>query len=528
MRIGIPAESAEGERRVAATPESIAMVREQGFDVVVASGAGAHASLPDDVFVEAGAAIVTDDEAWGEVDIVAKVREPTLDEIARIRPGATLISFIWPAQHPELVDALAARGVTTLAMDCVPRITRAQKLDARSSMANITGYRAVVEAATVFGSFFTGQFTAAGRVAPATVLVIGAGVAGLAAIGAARGLGASVRAFDVRASVRDQITSLGAEFLEVPLDESGDGQGGYAREMSDAFHAAQMDLFYEQAATVDIVISTALIPGRPAPKLWEARAVQRMKPGSVVVDLAAEQGGNCELTVPGEVVERHGVTIVGYTDLASRMPRVSSRLYGTNIAHLLDDMGGAEGYRVDLDDEVVRGVLVTHGGDITWPPPEPVPAPAPTPVVAAPAPGPPQVAPTAPVADAVPAPADAARSSVPTVLASAVLVGLWLALRFGGFDERVDEALLQHLTVFVLSVFVGWQVIWSVSAALHTPLMSVTNAISGIIIVGGLLQARGSWSDPSVLLGAAAAFFAMINIAGGFLVTRRMLRMFRK
>ncbi len=460
-----------------------------------------------------------------------------MEEAARARAGQTVISFLFPAQHPELVEALRERGATVLAMDCIPRISRAQKVDALSSMANISGYRAVVEAANRFGSFFTGQMTAAGKVAPARVLIIGAGVAGLAAIGAAKGLGAIVRAFDVRPSVADQIRSLGAEFLTVEIEESGEGQGGYAKEMSKEFIDAEMALFRAQAKEVNIVITTALIPGKPAPKLWLADMVAAMKPGSVVIDLAAEQGGNCELTQPGqEIVSPGGVTVVGYTDFPSRMANVSSELYGTNLWHLLDEMGGAAGFKVDQGNDIVRGALVAHGGEKTWPPPPPRAEPRP----AAPAPAP-RVEPKPAHEPAVvkgrghghgapPAPPSKTAAMVMS-LVGIVAALAWMGLRFGQADATVGAdtaALLQHLTVFVLAVFVGWQVVWNVTPALHTPLMSVTNAISGIIVVGGILGARQADLDASVVVAVAATLFATINIAGGFLVTRRMLAMFRK
>ncbi len=526
MKVGIPKESHPGERRVAGTPDTVRKLIDFGFEVLVERGAGALANYPDPAYEEAGATLVDGADIWTAGDLILKVRAPKDLEIAAIREGAHLISFVQPAQNEELVRKLAAKKITLIAMDCVPRITRAQKMDALSSMANAAGYRAVIEAAQHYGSFFTGQITAAGRVPPTKVLVIGAGVAGLAAIGAARGLGAIVRAFDTREAVRDQVKSLGAEFLEIEIEEDGEGGGGYAKVMSPAYIEAEMEMFYEQAAEVDIVITTALIPGRKAPILWEKRAVERMKPGSVVVDLAAENGGNCELCAPGEITVHDGVTILGLTDLPSRMATVTSQLYGTNLTHLLDDMGRAEGYHIDLEDEVVRGAIVLHEGEKLWPPPKKEPPPEPEkkaePEQAA-APTPPKVAePTPPATPAKP------------MFGKGAFVGLalalvWLGLRFGYTGEMTPPMeFLQHLTVFVLACFVGWQVIWSVTAALHTPLMAVTNAISGIIIVGGLLQARGSWDTPSALLGGAAVLLATINIAGGFLVTQRMLKMFRK
>jgi NAD(P) transhydrogenase subunit alpha len=420
-------------------------------------------------------------------------------------------------------------------------------MDALSSMANIAGYRAVIEAANRFGSFFTGQFTAAGKVPPAKVLIIGGGVAGLAALGAAKGLGAIVRAFDVRPSVEDQVKSLGGEFLTVSIQESGDGQGGYAKEMSKEFIDAEYALFRAQAKEVDIVITTALIPGKPAPKLWLTDMVELMKPGSVIVDLAAEKGGNCELTRPGEVIEHKGVTIIGYTDLASRLAHVASDMYGTNLMHFLDEMGGAKGYKVDHDNDAVRPALVLEGGETRWPPPKKPEAPKPA--------AKPEAVKPAPVPVLAPRPADAAvrpaaiapeksrphghapaapsrGSAIAMSLVGLVLAGAWVYLRFGRGDVTAaasssSVALLQHVTVFVMAVFVGFQVVWNVTPALHTPLMSVTNAISGIIVVGGLLSSKGEL-NASVGVAVVATLLATINIAGGFLVTRRMLAMFRK
>src|SRR5215475_2154989 len=410
MKLGIVKETRAEERRVAASPAVVAKWVKGGWEVVVERGAGANASYPDAQYEAAGAAIVDRQTAW-QADIVLKLRPPAVAngacEADQMRDGATLISYIQPAENPELVERLAGKRLTVLAMDQVPRISRAQKMDALSSMANIAGYRAVVEAANRFGSFFTGQFTAAGKVPPAKVLIIGGGVAGLAALGAAKGLGAIVRAFDVRPSVEDQVKSLGGEFLTVSLQESGEGQGGYAREMSKEFIEAEYALFRAQAKEVDIVITTALIPGKPAPKLWLTDMVEAMKPGSVIVDLAAEKGGNCELTQPGEVVEHKGVTIVGFTDLASRMAHVASDMYGTNLAHFLDEMGGAKGYKVDHDNDAVRPALVLEGGEKRWPPPPPAKKTEPAAQVpaakAAKASGPMPVKP-APVPDAVPRP----------------------------------------------------------------------------------------------------------------------------
>lgn len=530
MIVGVPRENRDGERRVAATPHTVATLAGYGFDVVIESGAGVEASFPDAGYVAAGATLdESGDAAWG-ADLVLRINAPTSEEVARLAGGKALIGFLWPAQSADLLEQLKAKGTTALSMDCVPRITRAQKCDALSSLANIAGYRAVIEAANQFGSFFTGQFTAAGKVAPAKVLVIGAGVAGLAALGAARGLGAIVRAFDTRTAVKEQVESLGGEFLVLEFEESGEGKGGYAKVMSEEFIAAEMALFRQQAPEIDIVITTALIPGRPAPKLWMTDMVELMKPGSVVVDLAAAQGGNCEVTEPGRVIRHAGVTIIGYTDLTSRLATTASQLYGTNLTHLIDDMGRAHDWKIDLEDEVVRGALVTHAHEITWPPPSPAPKPDPAPALkeeASPAPKPepaPVVSPPAATQEAE------AKRSWSFEIAVVLAVGLWLWARttVTGGASPATAAFVHHLTVFVLACFVGWQVVWNVTAALHTPLMSVTNAISGIILVGGMLQARGEASDPALILGAVAVLLATINVAGGFLVTERMLKMFRK
>jgi NAD(P) transhydrogenase subunit alpha len=517
MKIGVPKEIRPGERRVAATPETIGRLKKLGFDIAIEHDAGAGASFYDDDYRNAGATVVDDPrDVWG-ADIVLKVQPPDvnsalgLHEADLLRPGAALVSFLWPGKNKELVDRLAARKVSAIAIDQVPRITRAQKMDALSSMANIAGYRAVIEAASFYGRFFTGQMTAAGRVPPAKVLVIGAGVAGLAAIGAARGLGAIVRAFDTRAAVRDQVKSMGAEFLEVNIEEEGEGGGGYAKEMSPAFIAAEMALFAAQAKDVDIIITTALIPNRPAPVLITEDMVKSMKKGSVIVDLAAENGGNCALTQPGSVVQRHGVHIIGYIDLPSRLAPTASVLYGNNLAYLLDDLGGAANFHIDLNDEVVRNSLIVHDGAVVWPPPRKEAPPAPAPSAAKP-----------------PVPVAAAKEQKPSrgtglaVTVGAVALALW------GIGFVAPPAFLSHLTVFALACIVGWQVVWNVTPALHTPLMSVTNAISGIIVVGGMLAISGPLSSPAVMLGAVAILLASINIAGGFLVTQRMLRMFRR
>ena len=517
--MGIPKEIYPGERRVAATPETVQRLQKLDFEVLVETGAGAAANFPDDAYEAAGCHIIADPaQLWDASDIVLKVRAPQhhpqldKDESDLLGEGQTLISFIWPAQNPELLERLAARKATVVAMDSVPRVTRAQKLDALSSMANIAGYRAVIEAAQHFGRFFTGQITAAGKVPPAKVMVIGAGVAGLAAIGTAKGLGAIVRAFDTRPVVKEQVESMGAEFLELNFEEEGTGQGGYAKVMSEEFIKAEMALFAEQAKEVDIIITTALIPGKKAPLLITREMVESMKDGSVVVDMAAEQGGNCEVTKPDEAYPYQGVTIIGYTDLPSRMASQSSQLYGTNLCHLLKDMGGSNEYHVDLEDEVVRGALVLHEGQVTWPPPKPA-----TP--------PPAPAKPAPQAEAV---AAAVEPEKPKSQLGSYLWPALAALALIGVGIGAPTSFLSHFTVFVLACFVGWQVIWNVVPALHTPLMSVTNAISGIIILGGMLQISGPLNSPTTILGAIAILVGTINVAGGFLVTQRMLQMFRK
>lgn len=514
--IAVPKEILPGECRVAATPNTSAVLAKMGFHICIESGAGEASGFTNDVYEAAGCEIIADTaELWSKADIVLKVRPPAWNESlerheADLLPtGKTLISFIWPAQQTELLDKLNARQATVLAMDAVPRISRAQKLDALSSMANIAGYRAVIEAAHQFGRFFTGQITAAGKVPPAKVLVIGAGVAGLAAIGAAKGLGAIVRAFDTRPVVKEQVESLGGQFLELEFEEDGTGSGGYAKVMSEEFIKAEMELFAQQAQDVDIIITTALIPGKKAPLLITKDMVESMKPGSVVVDLAAEQGGNCEVSEPDKIVNHRGVKVIGYTDLPSRMGAQSSQLYGTNLCHLLKDMGGAESFQIDCEDDVVRGALVLHEGQVMWPPP---PLQQPTPAA-------PKAA-TEPVPAAPSLPEKKSSSGwLWIVLAGAALVGLGLG---------APESFLSHFTVFILACFVGWQVIWNVVPSLHTPLMSVTNAISGIIILGGMLEISGPLQSPTTILGALAILVGTINIAGGFLVTQRMLKMFRK
>lgn len=512
MIIGVPSETHPGENRVALTPETAGRIHKLGHTLLVESGAGAAADIADEAYTEAGVEVVQGAAAvYERAEMVMKARAPSDSEVPRLRSGQILVSFIWPGQNEDLMSSLAERGVTAIAMDSVPRISRAQKLDALSSMANIGGYRAVVEAANQFGRFFTGQVTAAGKVPPAKVLVIGAGVAGLAAIGAARGMGAIVRAFDTRPEVAEQVSSMGGEFLMLEFDDAdGAGEGGYAKTMSDEFIAAEMALFREQAKDVDIVITTALIPGRPAPELWTTDMVESMKPGSVIVDLAAEQGGNCKLTRANEIVEHSGVKIIGYTDLPSRMAAQSSQLYGTNLRHLLTDLTPEKdgAVNVNMEDEVIRGATVIKDGEITWPPPPRLSA----------APAKPAAAPAMPNLTAA---AEEARPSNPWM--AMVICGIALL----AIGSVAPPDFMSHFTVFALACFVGYQVVWAVTPALHTPLMSVTNAISGIIVVGALLQISAS-SGFVVFLAAIATLIASINIVGGFLVTQRMLKMFRR
>ncbi|EKM0525746.1 Re/Si-specific NAD(P)(+) transhydrogenase subunit alpha [Cronobacter turicensis] len=510
MRIGVPKERVALETRVAATPKTVEQLLKLGFSVAVERDAGKLASFDDDAFIAAGASVVETAEVW-ESDVILKVNAPQDDEIERLRPGTTLMSFIWPAQNPQLLEKLAAKNVTVMAMDSVPRISRAQSLDALSSMANIAGYRAIVEAAHEFGRFFTGQITAAGKVPPAKVMVIGAGVAGLAAIGAANSLGAIVRAFDTRPEVKEQVQSMGAEFLELDFKEEAGSGDGYAKVMSEAFIKAEMALFAAQAKEVDIIVTTALIPGKPAPKLITREMVDSMQPGSVIVDLAAQNGGNCEYTVPNEIfVTPNGVKVIGYTDLPGRLPTQSSQLYGTNLVNLLKllckEKDGA--VVVDFDDVVVRGVTVIREGEVTWPAP-PIQVSA-QPQAAASAK--PKAAPVEP-----PAPSSPWRKYA--LIALAIILFGWLA-------NVAPKEFLSHFTVFALACVVGYYVVWNVSHALHTPLMSVTNAISGIIVVGALLQiGDGGWIS---FFSFIAILIASINIFGGFTVTQRMLKMFRK
>ena len=509
MLIGVPRELLDNESRVAATPKTVQQILKLGFEVIVEHDAGFKASFEDQAFAAAGAKIGDVAQVW-QADIIFKVNAPTDEEIALIKEGATLVSFIWPAQNPQLMEKLSAKKINVLAMDAVPRISRAQALDALSSMANIAGYRAVVEAAHEFGSFFTGQITAAGKVPPAKVLVIGAGVAGLAAIGAANSLGAIVRAFDSRPEVKEQVESMGASFLEIDFKEEGGSGDGYAKVMSEEFNRRALALYAEQAKEVDIIITTALIPGKPAPRLITKEMVASMKPGSVIVDLAAATGGNCELSKAGEVVVTDNqVKIIGYTDLPSRLPTQSSQLYGTNLVNLLKLLCKNKDGQIDInfDDVVLRGVTVVREGEITWPAP-------PIQVSAQPQ----QTKAASAVKKEDKKPTDPRKKY--GIMAAVGILFLWLT-------SIAPAAFLSHLTVFVLACVVGYYVVWNVSHALHTPLMAVTNAISGIIIVGALLQISQGKVFISVL-AFIAILVASINIFGGFRVTQRMLSMFRK
>ena len=525
--VGVPKETAAGEKRVATVPDVVAKLVKLGFQVAVESGAGDAANFADETYRAAGAKVVpTARDVWAGSDIVFKVRPPTEDEVAMLREGGTLIGFVWPAQNADLMQQLAARKATVLAIDCLPRqLSRAQKMDALTSMAGISGYRAVIEAAHAFGRFLNGQVTAAGKIPPAKVFIAGAGVAGLAAIGTAANLGAIVRANDTRAEVADQVVSLGGEFVKVDYEEEGSGGGGYAKVMSEGFQAAQRAMYAEQAKEVDIIITTALIPGKPAPKLITAEMVGSMKPGSVIVDMAAEQGGNCELTEPGQAVVKHGVTIVGYTDLVSRLAKQSSTLYSNNLLRLTEELCKTKDgtINVNFDDDAIRGLTVLKDGELTWPAPPPkLPAVAPKPKAAAVAP--------APKGHGHGAGEPMSVRGLATTFGLGALVFLLVGL-------YAPATFLSHFTVFVLACFVGYMVVWNVTPSLHTPLMSVTNAISSIIAIGALVQvappldAAGSANRPNALILGLAVFalvLTAVNMFGGFAVTRRMLAMFRK
>lgn len=518
LNIAVPIDTTPGETRVPVSPVTTKKLIDLGFNVTIETGAGTASQFSDADYTEAGATIESDiAKLYADADVLLKINGPAdshpktgQSELDMVGTGKTWISFLAPAQNADLLETFKKKEMSAIALEAIPRISRAQKMDILSSMANIAGYRAVVEAAHNFGRFFTGQVTAAGKIPPAKVLVIGAGVAGLAAIGAAKSLGAIVRAFDTRLEVKEQVESMGGEFLTVEIEEDGAGAGGYAKEMSKEFIEAEMALFMEQAKDVDIIITTALIPGKPAPKLITEDMVKAMRPGSVIVDLAAPNGGNCACTVKDEVAVAHDVKVVGYTNLAARAANQASTLLSNNILRLFEHLCEAKdgALNFDIEDEITRGCTVVHQKEILWPPPPPKlsaapkqPAKQPEPVAAEPA-----VKKAQPIA-------------LYWIIAGALMLGL---------GKVAPADFMGHFTVFVLAVFVGWQVIWNVSHSLHTPLMSVTNAISGIVVVGSLLQVSGSGSTLVTVLAGIGILFATINIAGGFFVTRRMLNMFRK
>ncbi|PYI30945.1 nicotinamide nucleotide transhydrogenase [Aspergillus indologenus CBS 114.80] len=519
LTVGVPREIFPNERRVAITPLNVALLLKKGFSrVLVERGAGENAEFLDKAYEEAGAVLVDRNTIWSQSQVVLKVRSPQLqgpnNEVRDLRQGSTIVSFLYPAQNKPLVEELAARGVTSFAMDMIPRISRAQVFDALSSMANIAGYKAVLEASNHFGRFLTGQATAAGKIPPGKVLVIGAGVAGLSAIASARRLGAIVRGFDTRPAVREQVQSLGAEFIEVDIQEDGSGQGGYAKEMSKEFIEAEMKLFMEQCQEVDIIVTTALIPGKPAPKLITKEMVAAMKPGSVIVDLAAEAGGNCEATVPGQLTKYKDVTIIGYTDLPSRLPTQSSTLYSNNITKFLLSMAPREkSFGIDLSDEVVRGSIVTMDGKILPPAPRPAPPPAPK------------------LEAAVPTKEQAELAVTPwqkvTRQVAATTAGMGTALALG---KATGPVFMGNLMTFGLAGLVGYRAVWGVAPALHSPLMSVTNAISGMVGIGGFFIMGGGYMPSTIpeALGAASVLMAFMNISGGFVITKRMLDMFKR
>ena len=518
MIVGSPKEIFKGEARVAMTPESAKQIQKLGYTCLLETGAGLTSNFSDKDYKDAGVQIVKSaSQLWKDSNIILKVRGPEKSEISKIQPNQHIISFIWPGQNKALLDSLSKKKVTVQAMDMIPRISRAQKMDALSSMANIAGYRAVIEAGNQFGRFFTGQITAAGKVPPAKILVIGAGVAGLAAIGTAQSMGAIVRAFDVRPEVAEQIESMGAEFLMLDFTSDGSGEGGYAKPASKEFIKKEMELFREQAPEIDIVITTALIPGMPAPKLWPKEMVDLMKPGSIVVDLAAEQGGNCEVTIPNKMVEtKNKVKVIGYTDLPSRMATQSSNLYSTNIRHMLDDLTPEKNGVpfTNMDDDVIRGATVVHNGKITFPPPKPKIAAIAKHVEKT-------VQKTQEELDKEKTEAEKASGRTQIIL---LIIGAFLTWFIGLY---APSDFMQHFIVFILSCFVGYQVIWNVSHSLHTPLMAVTNAISSIIIIGALLQMKTD-NDIVSILALISVFIATINIVGGFMVTKRMLAMFQR
>ncbi|MGZ3405532.1 MAG: Re/Si-specific NAD(P)(+) transhydrogenase subunit alpha [Polyangia bacterium] len=511
VKVVVPKETFPDERRVAATPQTCARIAKLGFDVLVEAGAGEAATFVDSAYAEAGAKVVDAATLWREGDIFLKVRAPDFDEIARMKDGATLISFVWPAHNRELLEKLQAKKLTVLAMDAVPRTTRAQRMDALSATANLAGYRAIIEAAHAFGRPLGAQTTAAGRIKPARVLIVGAGVAGLAAVAAARALGAIVSAFDTRPAVREQVQSLGATFLPFEWKgETGEGEGVYARQMSDAYLESEQAFIAQHAKQSDIIVTTALVPGIGAPKLITSGAIVSMPHGSVIVDLAAEQGGNTALTEPGRAVEKFGVNILGFTDLPSRMAPQASELYAQTVFALLELVTKDGHIKLDYDDEVQRGPLVVHDGKITWPPPKlSVRAGAPTAGV--------------PTGTHKTGPKPPPHSPWPIRIALGLALPLLIVLGLFG-----SPSLLEHMTVFLLACIVGWHVVWNVTPALHTPLMSVTNAVSGIILIGGLLLGRGRDLSVTTILGAVAVLLASVNVAGGFRVTARMLKMFRR
>jgi len=517
MKVGIPKELQQNEFRVAATPKTvIRLIKKQGFEVLVEAGCGLRAKFSDEDFKAAGAEVVASaSELYSKSDIILKVQPATEGEVDLMKKGTVLFSYLFPAQNQQLLKKLADVGVNAIAMDAIPRISRAQKMDVLSSMANIAGYRAVIEAANYFGRFLNGQITAAGKVDPAKVLVIGTGVAGLAAIGTAKSLGAIVRAFDTRKETAEQIQSMGAQFVTVDIDEDGATASGYSKTMSQAFIDAEMALFTKQAEEVDIIITTAQIPGREAPKLLLEEQVKAMKPGSVIVDLAASTGGNCIYTKKDEIITTdNGVIVVGKVDT---LPSQASFLYGNNMCHLLDDMGQANGFKIDMTDDVVKRAMVTYDGKINWPP---------EPLAVSPQ-KPAEIAKSTPAKEAS-SKAEKTRKLIISNIITLSIIGVLLFL----LGKVAPSGFMGHVTAFVLAVFVGWNVIWNVTHALHTPLMSVTNAISGIIIIGGLLQIQSDISDPVSLARTILAFIAVliasINIVGGFVVTYRMLNMFKK